>query len=292
MDEDKFYWPKESLAYKRSSSREPSYPPSESGATTHVVAQKKRLPTAADSIPKPHFPPSEDKPVVETKSLEGREWEKRGRPKARSPHGPDWEFWEKVKSSTKNSTLVFMHTPKCGGSSINKNLGEKIGIELLFHTPPRWARQIVEEQGGILFTIIRNPVDRMVSLLNYRLQDKEARQDWPKRLRYANNNRSVTIDEVVDEMKDEEFFNFRPFNTLKYWTRGEGDFLIVITMDQFKDFLNFFGYLNFDYDAWVKDGKVNVSRKFRGGLSERNRKRLEYILSEDMAIYQRYKTKE
>ena len=132
----------------------------------------------------------------------------------------------------------------------------------------------------------------MVSLFNYRLQYKDVRQDWPDRLRYANNNSSVTIDEVVDGMKDGDFLNFSPFNTLKYWTRGEGDFLIVITMDQFKDFLNFFGYLNFDYDAWVEDGKRNVSPKFRGELSKRNRKRLEYILSEDMAIYQRYKTKE
>ena len=64
--------------------------------------------------------------------------------------------------------LIFIHTPKCGGSYVSKILAH-LNIINKAHTP-------AIKGEGINFTIIRNPVERFESLLNYRLNEEKPRR--------------------------------------------------------------------------------------------------------------------
>ena len=73
--------------------------------------------------------------------------------------------------------LIFIHTPKCGGTFIASILSQ-LKIRNKGHN-----RAIKNE--GLTFTVIRNPIERFESLLNYRLNEKKPRYDFPKKLHYV-----------------------------------------------------------------------------------------------------------
>ena len=69
-------------------------------------------------------------------------------------------FSDLIKNKDKKE-LVFIHTPKCAGSYIS-NILSYLKIKNLGH------HQAVLNKKYIYFTVIRNPVERFESLLNYR----------------------------------------------------------------------------------------------------------------------------
>jgi len=165
--------------------------------------------------------------------------------------------------------LCFVHTPKCGGISVN-HLLNNMGIELNGHIRPK-------DQNKTYFTIVRHPVDRFISLLNYRLQELQPRADFPRRLHYAHYN-NVSLNEIILNLTNEELLSFKPFRTLEYWTEGCQH---VIAINQLQPFLATYGY----YFNIADLKKMNVSKKTRGEVDMGIKGRLSAVFKKDMQIY-------
>lgn len=184
---------------------------------------------------------------------------------------PQWKidiinYYIKFK---KTKEIVFIHTPKCGGTYANKIL-KKLNIEIRGHIQAK----IYERK--ITFTIIRNPIERYESLLNYRLNEKTPRFDFPKHLYYVYNTKK-TLNHILDHMSNREIIRFIPYRTLYYWTQHIN---IVLTIDEFLHFLEYMGYKT------TKDNsRENVSRKIRGTLNNYNKNRLKILYNIDLKIW-------
>jgi hypothetical protein len=179
-------------------------------------------------------------------------------------------IWNDIKEKALNKNLIFIHTPKCAGSYVSRIL-QDFKIINKGHN-----NAIINE--GINFTVIRDPVDRFESLLNYRLGEKHPRNDWPKHLHNVYNNKDITLNEIVNKMSDGEILNFAPYKTLVFWSKNVD---IIITIDKLFELLAFFGY---NYDE-KKYKYVNVSVKTRGRLNEENKTRIALLYNADMKLY-------
>ena len=166
--------------------------------------------------------------------------------------------------------LIFIHTPKCGGSYVATILSQ-LKIKNKGHT------QAIPNEH-ISFTVIRNPVERFESLLNYRLCEKTPRNDWPKHLLGVYQDKTVQLNEIVSKMSNEEILGFSPYKTLTYWTKNVD---IIITIENLSKLLGYFGYI---YDINLFTPK-NVSTKTRGHLDQRNKDRIALLFSDDMLLY-------
>lgn len=170
-----------------------------------------------------------------------------------------------------NKELVFIHTPKCAGTYITKILSYlKIRNE--------GHNQAIPNQKYIYFTVIRNPIERFESLLNYRLGEKVPRNDWPKYLLYVYDDKNITLDDIIRKMSDEDILGFKPYKTLKYWTKNVD---IIITLDNLPKLLKFFGY-TYDINLFTP---VNISEKIRGKINKENENRLKKIFYKDFKLY-------
>ncbi len=183
-------------------------------------------------------------------------------------------WWEKVKQNKKDQPLVFIHTPKCGGTYASSVLGD-LGIKNKHQTKKH--RQAVKDEG-ITFTIIREPIARFESLMNYRLAEDQPRKDWPADLKYAYLDETVTLNEVVNKMTDEQITGFAPYRSLDYWVKNVD---ICITIDKLQSFLAHFGYV-YSPDAYEKQ---NVSKKTRGKFNDEVKARLSNSYEKDISIY-------
>ena len=181
------------------------------------------------------------------------------------------DHWKKIRAK-KRDKLIFIHIPKCGGTYVASILND-LNIKNKGHT-------LAVENEGINFTIIRDPVQRFESLLNYRLGENNPRNDWPSHLNYIYNDKSISLNEIVNKMTDEEITSFYPYSSLVYWSK---DIDIFITIDQLKDFLNFFGY---QYNP-NKYNKINVSKKERGTFDGNTKKRISEIFKNDVILFQK-----
>jgi hypothetical protein len=175
------------------------------------------------------------------------------------------------KKSNISKNLIFIHTPKCGGSYVSSVL-TSLKIQNIGHN------QATGNENGITFTVIRNPVDRFESLLNYRLSEPTPRNDWPMRLRHVYNNKNITLNEIVSNMNSTEILGFYPFKTLTYWTKNID---IIITIEQLPEMLKYFGY-TYDTNSFKP---ANVSNKLRGTLNKDNVEKLRKIYYNDLVLY-------
>tara|TARA_R110002051_G_scaffold288459_1_gene351253 strand:+ start:1347 stop:1934 length:588 start_codon:yes stop_codon:yes gene_type:complete len=179
-------------------------------------------------------------------------------------------WWEKVKKEKPNQKLVFIHTPKCAGrytASILKDL--KVRCK---------GHQTANENEGIAFTVIRHPVERFESLLNFRLAGGGPRKDWPKSLEGVRGDKTISLNEIVSKMSDEEITGFSPYRSLTFWSKNID---IFITIDKLHDFLSNFGY-HYDLKSY---GKKNVSKKKRGKFDAFTGNRVARLYSEDMILF-------
>jgi len=179
-------------------------------------------------------------------------------------------FSELIKNKN-NKELVFIHTPKCGGSYVTSIL-LYLKIKNVGH------QQAILNDNYIYFTVIRNPVERFESLLNYRLNESKSRGDWPKHLSYVYNDKNIKLDEIVSKMTDEEILGFNPYFTLTYWTKNVD---IIITIDNLPKMLEYFGY-KYDINSFQP---INVSNKIRGNINQQNKDRIKQLFSSDMELY-------
>lgn len=178
-------------------------------------------------------------------------------------------YWKKIKKLKNGQPLTFIHTPKCAGTFTGKIL-KKFNIKNKGHT-------LATKEDGITFTIIRNPIDRFESLLNFRL-DKSNHSYWPNSLQY--NDESISLNEIIDNLSDKDIISFEPYRTLCYWSQNID---IFITIDKLAEFLSVFGY-----KVNIKEfKKVNVSNKKRGKINEYNRNRIANLYSDDMNLFKK-----
>lgn len=182
------------------------------------------------------------------------------------------EYWKKIKDKFPKSKLIFIHTPKCGGTYVITIL-KKLGIKNKGHVQ-------ATKQDSITFTVIREPVARFESLLNFRLGEKRPRHDWPRQLRGAYHNKSITLNQIVNKMRPLQIKRFYPYQSLVYWSKN---IHIFITIDKLQDFLRFFGY-SYHPDEFKKQ---NVSKKVRGTLNDKSIKKLEKIFAKDIELYKK-----
>jgi hypothetical protein len=177
---------------------------------------------------------------------------------------------ELIKSKNKKE-LVFIHTPKCGGTYVSTILSH-LKIKNNGHL------QAIPNNKYIYFTVIRNPVERFESLLNYRLGETNPRDDWPNHLSYVYYDKSVNLDVIVSKMTDEEILGFSPYKTIDYWTKNVD---IIVTLDNLPKMLKYFGY---EYDVnYFKS--VNVSNKIRGKINQHNKHRIKKLFNHDVKIH-------
>ena len=181
------------------------------------------------------------------------------------------EHWNQIKLKKPNKQLTFIHTPKCGGTYVNSIL-HSLNIRNKGHMQ-------ASEHDGITFTVVRDPIKRFESLLNYRLCENKPRcHDWPTRLNYVYKDKSVSLDTIVEKMTDKEITNFSPYRSLVYWSKNVD---IFITIDQLPEFLSFFGY-KYDVSNFRRE---NVSKKERGTFNEFTINRLKLLYIDDLEFY-------
>lgn len=178
-----------------------------------------------------------------------------------------------IKNKNKTNKLTFVHTPKCGGTYVAQIL-EDLNITNLGHNR-------AELNDGINFTIIRHPVERFESLLNYRLTKTNIRTDWPIHLRSVYNDETISLNRIVEKMSDKEILNFKPYRTLKFWSKNVDVFLLI---NELHDFLEINGY-KYDIDKY---DRKNISKKNRGVLNEKNRERIANLYSNDIQFFSQH----
>jgi hypothetical protein len=178
---------------------------------------------------------------------------------------------ELVQSEKK---LIFIHTPKCAGSYVAKILSH-LKIQNNYHNQ---ATESIQNEG-ITFTVIRHPVERFESLLNFRLcEENKHRKDWPAHLKYVYDDENVTLNEILSKMTDRQILRFSPYNTLTYWTKNVD---VIITLEKLPIMLKYFGYT---YDENLFTPR-NVSKKIRGKLNEENINRLKLLYNDDIILF-------
>lgn len=162
------------------------------------------------------------------------------------------KYWDAIKKRKRNKPLTFIHIPKCGGTYIATILSH-LGVKNKGH-------HLATNTDGITFAVIRNPVDRYSSLLNYRLNVSKPRPDCPKSLGcYVNVNTPATLNTIV----------------------GGKNVDIFITIDKLQEFLAFFDH---EYDANLFE-KQNVSKKTQGTFDAQTKHRIAKLYSKDMLFY-------
>ena len=182
------------------------------------------------------------------------------------------EWKREIVQMNKGKTIAFVHIPKCAGTYV-KGYCKELGIQYLFH------KNANKDPNIFYFSVIRNPIKRFESFLNYRLW-KGDKQSWPKHLHYVFGDPSVDLNQIVSELEETDFQGFHPYKTLHYWTQHCH---LLITIDEFFDFLKECGFENI-----VEHPKENVSIKRRGTLNEESIQKIQEIYQKDIEIYQHW----
>lgn len=183
-------------------------------------------------------------------------------------------FIESVKQKKQTNTLVFFHIPKCAGSYVNKIVRD-LGVKTMQHNRP------TGNEDEITFAVLRHPVERYESWLNYILDEDKPRKEWPKNLNYIYENKSnLSLNEVLKLMTDKDIMGFKnAYGNLTQWSTID----IFIKLDQLHWFLSYFGY---DYNISDYE-KINVSKKLRGTLDESSKTRLTRLFKDDIDMYKK-----
>ena len=175
-------------------------------------------------------------------------------------------FLELIESKKK---LSFIHTPKCAGSYVSTILSQ-LNINNNQHNQ-------VKDDKYIYFTVIRNPIERFESLLNYRLNESIPRPDFPKHLSYVYKDKTISLDEIISKMSDSDILGFSPYKTLTYYSKNVD---IIITLDNLPKLLDKFGY---KYDIKLFE-PINVSKKIRGKINQ-HKDRIKLLFLDDFKLY-------
>jgi len=193
---------------------------------------------------------------------------------------PIWkkEIILKIKKGLEDGKkLSFIHAPKCGGCTASQYINQ-CNIKNKGHN-------IVNENDELTFAIIRDPIKRFESLLNYRLGEERPRFDFPKRLRHVHFNKSITLNEIITELTIDDINILKPYKTLVYWCQNVD---LLITIEELNETIELLGFtIN---NTNFKD--INVSIKERGTLNEESKEKIAEFYKEDIELYNYWTRKE
>ena len=119
---------------------------------------------------------------------------------------------------------IFVHIPKCAGSSINQELNLK-SVGFSGHSPMSYHS---EYSDYLSFTFVRNPYDRIVSAYKYFRKLKKGHR-WYKR--------NSIISDAANQMNFKEFVYHIP-DFMKLMKREEGSFESGIHFQPFYYFID------------------------------------------------------
>ena len=194
---------------------------------------------------------------------------------------PEWKkkIIAKMKIDMHTGKLLsFVHIPKCGGCFVGQILSDAC-----FNIVNKGHRK-AERKTEVCFAIIRDPVDRFESLLNYRLGERMPRMDFPKHLRAAHFNKSISLNDIVPQFSSSDTVNLYPYRTLSYWAE---DVDLLITMDELEETLHLLLHDNFL--PWDKSlDKKNVSEKNRGTIDTASVEHIRELYKEDVALFKEW----
>jgi hypothetical protein len=183
------------------------------------------------------------------------------------------KFIKEIIEKKMYKELIFVHIPKCGGTFVISILKD-LEIKNIGH-------KLAPRDNNLYFSVIREPVERFESLLNFRLSHDNPMEDWPKSLIYVYNDKKVDLNKLVEQMTDNEIISFKPYHNLEYWSENID---ILITLDELKEFLELF---NYKYNE-TKFIPLNVSKKERGKLNEFNKERIKKLFINDITLYNKW----
>ena len=106
------------------------------------------------------------------------------------------------------------------------------------------------------------------------------RRDWPKQVRNAFGNITMSNDEIVRMMSDDDILGFRPYRSLTYYAKGVD---ILISIQQLPAFLAAFG-LYYDETQYPKK---NSSPRLRGKFSKATVERIQELFADDVILWRR-----
>jgi len=182
-----------------------------------------------------------------------------------------------------NNKLVFIHTPKCGGTYSSqymsvcniKNNGHNQAIKI--------DKEVIKIDKEVTFTIIRDPIKRFESFLNYRLGNN-MRDTFPDRLHYFFDDKSKTLNDIINEITYEDTLLFSPYKSLTHWSQNVD---LLITIDELEETLKLLGYNIENY----KFENLNVSVKERGTINDVNKQKLSKFYENDIKLYNHWTRK-
>ena len=178
---------------------------------------------------------------------------------------------------------IFVHIPKCAGSSINQELRLK-SLGFSGHAPASYHSEFLSDYFS--FTFVRNPYDRIVSAYKYFQKLKEGHRLY---------KRNKIISDVANKMPFVEFVNHvKDFQ--KLMTREEGSFESGIHFQSFSYFLDepveYIGrFENIQHDYFNIMSRLNLPLKNlpRTNSTNNSNYRELYIEESKNAVYNIYK---
>lgn len=184
-----------------------------------------------------------------------------------------------ISSSLK---CIFVHIPKCAGSSINQQLQLK-SVGFSGHSPISYHS---EHSNYFSFTFVRNPYDRVVSAYKYFRKLKPGHR-WYKR--------NSIISDAANQMQFGEFINHIP-DFMKLMKREEGSFESGIHfqpfyyfIDQPIDFIGRFENIQEDYAAILSHLKLPAKPLRKTNSTNNLNYRQLYIEETKKIVYNTYK---
>jgi len=181
--------------------------------------------------------------------------------------------------------LIFLHIPRTGGTSIENAICGKDWFDV--HAPSKHltahsAKKIYAEYWDkyLKFTFVRNPWDRMVSMLKY---------EWFYGVK-INQEKKILLDDYFDKFKkveyDERFFNSNQFNDYQYIENSVYRNIIGDDMD----FIGKFENLQEDFERVCKLVGLPASKLSHIEKSQNRKKYQEYYTEETKnLIYNKFK---
>jgi len=186
---------------------------------------------------------------------------------------PNWKkelIFQIKEKITNGKTLSFIHIPKCGGCFASQYM-DLCNINKKGHN-------IADNESEITFAIIRDPIKRFESLLNYRLGGERERLDFPKNLRYVYFDKSISLNEIIDKFTYEDILKLYPYKNYTYWCQNID---LLITIEELEETLQLLGFTfenpNFE--------EKNASIKERGTLNELSIQKISDFYKEDIELY-------
>jgi len=193
---------------------------------------------------------------------------------------PNWKkdlILQIKQKITNGKTLSFIHIPKCGGCFASQYM-DLCNINNKGHN-------IADNENEITFAIIRDPIKRFESLLNYRLGGEKQRLDFPKKLRYVYFDKSISLNEIVDKFTYDDIIKLYPYKNYIYWCQNID---LLITIEELEETLTILG---FNIENPIFEQK-NVSIKERGILNELSIQKISEFYKEDIELYNFWTRKE